>query len=191
MYLKVTRTDTLRIPPERLGKPFEEEVNTRARANFEGRVFGDYIVIFITDIRTVGEGKIIHGDGSVYLTVKYDALAYRPELHEVIEGTVCEIVKFGAFIRFGPLDGLLHVSQIIDDKIDVDMVNERLVGRETKRDLKIGDRVRARIVALSLNERSPRESKIGLTMRQPGLGKLEWLEEDRKKKEEKDKKVRR
>ncbi len=41
--------------------------------------------------------------------------------------------------------------------------------------------MRARIVALSLNERSPRESKIGLTMRQPGLGKLEWIEEDRKK----------
>jgi DNA-directed RNA polymerase subunit E' len=30
-----------------------------------------------------------------------------------------------------------------------------------------------------MNERSPRESKIGLTMRQPGLGKLTWLEEER------------
>ena len=38
--------------------------------------------------------------------------------------------------------------------------------------------MRARIVALSINERNPRESKIGLTMRQPGLGKIEWLEED-------------
>ena len=37
------------------------------------------------------------------------------------------------------------------------------------------------VVAVSLNERAPRESKIGLTMRQPGLGKLDWLEEDRRK----------
>jgi DNA-directed RNA polymerase subunit E' len=29
---------------------------------------------------------------------------------------------------------------------------------------------------VSLNEKEPRESKIGLTMRQTGLGKLEWLE---------------
>jgi DNA-directed RNA polymerase subunit E' len=64
----------------------------------------------------------------------------------------------------------------------VDTDNQRLIGKDTKRDLRIGDKVRARIVALSLNERSPRESKIGLTMRQSGLGKFEWIEEDRKKK---------
>jgi DNA-directed RNA polymerase, subunit E' (EC 2.7.7.6) len=29
---------------------------------------------------------------------------------------------------------------------------------------------------VSLNERDPKGSKIGLTMRQTGLGKIEWLE---------------
>ena len=43
----------------------------------------------------------------------------------------------------------------------------------------MGFTVRARVVALSLNERDPRESKIGLTMRQPGLGNLAWIEADR------------
>jgi len=47
----------------------------------------------------------------------------------------------------------------------------------------MGDKVRTRIVAVSLNERAPRESKIGLTMRQPSLGKLEWIEEDRARSE--------
>jgi DNA-directed RNA polymerase subunit E' len=42
-------------------------------------------------------------------------------------------------------------------------------------------------VAISLNERDPSDSKIGLTMRQPGLGKLEWLEDERKKELEKSK----
>jgi DNA-directed RNA polymerase subunit E' len=37
---------------------------------------------------------------------------------------------------------------------------------------------------VDLNEKNPQDSKIGLTMRQPGLGKLEWLEEDRKKRKE-------
>src|SRR5438034_508505 len=43
----------------------------------------------------------------------------------------------------------------------------------------IASKVRTPIVAVSLNERAPRESKIGLTMRQPALGKLDWIEEDR------------
>ena len=58
---------------------------------------------------------------------------------------------------------------------------QRLIGKETKRELRVGDKVRARVVTISLNEVSPRESKIGLTMRQPGLGKHEWIEEDRNK----------
>ncbi|MEM4262720.1 MAG: DNA-directed RNA polymerase, partial [Thermoplasmata archaeon] len=81
-------------------------------------------------------------------------------------------------------DGLLHISQIMDDRIDVDLENQRFLGKDTRRDLRLGDPVRARIVSLSINERSPRESKIGLTMRQPGLGKLEWIEEDKKEKKE-------
>jgi DNA-directed RNA polymerase subunit E' len=117
----------------------------------------------------------------------FESLIFRPVLQEIVEGTVVEVLKFGAFVRFGPLDGLLHISQIMDDRIDVDDTNQRLMGKDTKRDLRVGDRVRARIVALSINERNPRESKIGLTMRQSGLGKFEWMEEDRKKKGEKEK----
>jgi DNA-directed RNA polymerase subunit E' len=43
--------------------------------------------------------------------------------------------------------------------------------------------VRARVVAVSINEREPKESKIGLTMRQTALGKLQWIEDARKKKQ--------
>ena len=69
----------------------------------------------------------------------------------------------------------------MDDHIDVDIGNQRLLGKDSGRELRQGDKVRARIVTISINEVSPRESKIGLTMRQPGLGNLAWLEEDRKK----------
>ncbi|MDR2854928.1 MAG: DNA-directed RNA polymerase, partial [Methanomicrobiales archaeon] len=43
----------------------------------------------------------------------------------------------------------------------------------------VGDVVRARVVTLSLNEREPRDSKIGLTMRQAGLGARTWLQRER------------
>jgi DNA-directed RNA polymerase subunit E' len=84
-------------------------------------------------------------------------------------------------VRFGPLDGLLHVSQIMDDRVNIDEHNQRLVGVDTKKDLKVGYKVRSRVVSLSLSEISPRDSRIGLTMRQPGLGRLEWIVEAHKK----------
>jgi DNA-directed RNA polymerase subunit E' len=121
----------------------------------------------------------------VYQEVEYQALLFRPEIQEVVEGNVVEIRKFGAFVRFGPLDGLLHVSQIMDDRVNIDEHNQRLVGVETKKDLKVGYKVRSRVVSLSLSEISPRDSRIGLTMRQPGLGRLEWIVEAHKKAEDK------
>ena len=75
---------------------------------------------------------------------------------------------------------MLHVSQISDEYISYDEKNSQLICQDSGRHLGVGSPVRARVVTLSLNEREPRESKIGLTMRQAGLGNLVWLEEDMK-----------
>jgi len=191
MYMKVQREDVVRIPPERLGEDIDAVARELTRSTLEGRIGTDKnLTLIASNIDRVGEGRIVHGDGAVYQRVRYDAVVFTPVLQEVIEGTVVEILKFGAFIRFGPLDGLLHISQVMDDRVDVDEEGQRLVGKDSKRDLRIGDRVRVRIVAISLNERAPRESKIGLTMRQPALGKIDWIEEDRARAEGRGKKKR-
>ena len=182
MYMRVEREDVVRIPPNRLGEDLDALARELTRTTLEGRIGADKTLTLIaSNIQRLGEGRIVHGDGAVYQKVKYDAVVFAPQLQEVVDGTVVEVLKFGAFVRFGPLDGLLHISQVMDDRVDVDEEGQRLVGKDSKRDLRIGDRVRARIVAVSLNERSPRESKIGLTMRQPALGKHDWIEEDRKR----------
>jgi DNA-directed RNA polymerase subunit E' len=186
MYYLDQRRDVVRIPPQRLSPKLESVLTELAQQQFEGKLVGGQdLTVVIRDVRPIGEGHIIHGDGGVYQEVEYRALMFRPEIQEVVEGAVVEIRKFGAFVRFGPLDGLLHVSQIMDDRVNIDEHNQRLVGVETKRDLKVGYKVRARIVSLSLSEISPRDSRIGLTMRQPGLGRLEWIVDAHKKAEEK------
>ena len=192
MCQRVQREDVVRIPPERLGEGIDTVAKELTRTTLEGKVGADKTLTLVaSNIEAIGEGRIVHGDGAVYQRVKYDALVFAPQLQEVVEGTVVEILKFGAFVRFGPLDGLLHISQVMDDRVDVDEEGQRLIGKDTKRDLRVGDRVRVRIVAVSLNERAPRESKIGLTMRQPALGKLEWIEEDRARSEGRVKKGKR
>jgi DNA-directed RNA polymerase subunit E' len=182
MYYLETRRDVVRIPPARLGVELTEALTDLAQQQFEGKlVDGQNLTVLIMNVKVLGEGRIIHGDGGVYQDVEYTALLFRPELQEVVEGPVVEVRKFGAFVRFGPLDGLLHVSQIMDDRVNIDEHNQRLVGVESKRDLKVGYKVRARVVSLSLSEISPRDSRIGLTMRQAGLGRLEWVLDAHKK----------
>jgi DNA-directed RNA polymerase subunit E' len=186
MYYLDFRHDVVRVPPHRLGPKLETVLTELAQQQFEGKlVDGQSLAVIVKDVKPVGEGHIIHGDGGVYQEVEYQALLFKPEIQEVVEGAVVEIRKFGAFVRFGPLDGLLHVSQIMDDRVNVDEHNQRLVGVETKKDLKVGYKTRSRIVSLSLSEISPRDSRIGLTMRQPGLGRLEWVADAHKKAEDK------
>ena len=182
MYKKAKLIDTVRLSPERLGEETIAVVKDLLRDKLEGRIdkmLGS--IIAVTDVLDIGEGRILAGDGAIYYDVTFHAITFKPELQEILEGKVVEIVEFGAFVGLGPLDGLLHVSQIADDYISFDEKNSRLVGKETGRAITEGDMLRARVVAVSLNEREPRESKIGLTMRQAALGKVEWLAEAREK----------
>ncbi len=182
MYFKMRLVDVVRVAPESLGGDIKEVILHNLREKLEGRIdkkLGSMIAVL--DIVKVGEGSIIAGDGGVYYRTTFDSLVFRPNMQEVIEGKIVETVEFGAFIGLGPMDGLLHVSQITDDYISYDEKGGRLVCKAGDKAITEGDSVRARIVAISLNERDPRESKIGLTMRQPALGKLEWINEMRNK----------
>lgn len=184
MYKKMRLADTVRIAPELLGAPVEDAVKIALRDKLEGLVDKTIgAIVAIMDVIEVGEGHILAGDAGVYYDTIFDAVTFMPEIQEIIEGSVLEVVEFGVFVGIGPLDGLVHVSQLTDEFVTYDEKNSRLITKESGRAITMGDRVRARIVAVSLNEREPRDSKIGLTMRQHALGKLDWLEEARQEKQ--------
>ena len=192
MYTLVKLNDTVRVPPERFGEDLSKAINEIVQQTFEGTIRRKHgLIVAVDNINALGNGIVIHGDGGMYQKVEFEALTFNPLLQEVINAIVCEIVEFGAFCHIGPLDALIHMSQIMNDYVDVDAENERIVGKENKKVLKVGDLVRARIVAVSLNELSARESKIGLTMRQPALGAYEWIKEPEEEKKETKKKERR
>ena len=146
----------VRIPPDRLDEDVGKVTMELAHQAFEGRMGPDQkLVVLITNLELTGDSRVVHGDGAVYQPVKMDMLLFDVKIQEVIEGVVDQITEYGAFVRFGPLDGLLHVSQVQDDHINTDVGNQRLIGKETKRELRVGDKVRARVVTMSLNEISP------------------------------------
>jgi DNA-directed RNA polymerase subunit E' len=178
LFKLITREDTIRIPPETFGNPLEAVSLQQVKTKYEGVVDEELgYVIAVTDVKVSSTGKIIPGDGATYHKVSFSLLTFYPKIQEVVEGEIVEIADFGAFVRIGPIDALLHVSQLMDDFISYDEKQGVLLGKETKRKLMSGDHVRVRITAVSLG-RAGSSGKIGVTARQPFLGKLEWIEQD-------------
>jgi len=197
MYTITRVEDTIRILPDKFGEDLDKVIEENVQKTFEGTVRkGHGIIVVAQNIQPIGDGIVIHGDGAMYQKVAFDALTFIPNLQEVVDGVICEIVEFGAFCHIGPIDALIHMSQIMNDYVEVDSENEIITGKEKKKTLRVGDTIRARIVSISLNELSARESKIGLTMRQPALGAHEWIYEaeiedkNKAKSKSKDKKKR-
>jgi DNA-directed RNA polymerase subunit E' len=178
MFKLITLQDTIRIPPETFGKPLEKVGREQVKQKYEGIVDEELgYVIAVTGIQVSPIGKIIPGDGATFHKVTFSLLAFYPIIQEIVEGDVVEIADFGAFVRIGPVDALLHVSQLMDDYISYDEKQGVLLGKESKRKLTTGDQVRVRITAVSLG-RIGSSGKIGVTARQPFLGKLDWLKMD-------------
>jgi DNA-directed RNA polymerase subunit E' len=184
LFKLITLEDTIRIPPEKFGEAIDTVGYEQLKMRYEGMVDEELgYVIAVTNIKVNPLGKIIPGDGATFHKVEFSLLTFFPKIQEVVEGEVVEIADFGAFIRIGPVDALLHVSQLMDDYISHDERQGVLMGKETKRKLTTGDHVRVRITAVSLG-RGGGSGKIGVTARQPFLGKIEWVKKDIKKIEE-------
>jgi DNA-directed RNA polymerase subunit E' len=178
MFKIVTLEDTIRIPPEKFGEPIQAVGREQLRMKYESMVDAQLgYVVAVTDIKVNPVGKLVPGDGATYHRVGFTLLTFYPVVQEVVEGEVVEIANFGAFVRVGPIDALLHVSQLMDDYISHDEKQGVLMGKETRRRLMTGDHVRVRVTAVSLGHGGS-SGKIGVTARQPFLGKLEWIRKD-------------
>ena len=176
MFFKTQIRDHIRVAPAQFSLPIEQAIIKEAKAKYDGHISPELgIVIDIAKVLEIRQGVVLPGDGSAFYSADLELLVFRPELHEVVLGRVRDIADFGAFITLGPIDGMVHIGQTMEDFVSFTK-EKTLVGRDSKRTLKIGDLCKARVIAISL--RDPLNPKIGLTMRQPGLGKLEWIAED-------------
>lgn len=179
MFYLTEVEDYVRVEPKLFGLPTVKAVDEQLR-----ETYSDYYdkelgkAVAVIEVIEVGEGVLIPGDGAAYYNSRFKLLVWRPELQELIYGEIAEITNFGAFIDMGVMRGMIHISQTMDDFVSFGKTGV-LSGKNSKRNLKAGDLCVARVVAISHKGEEP---KIGLTMRQPGLGKLEWIKEDSVKK---------
>jgi DNA-directed RNA polymerase subunit E' len=179
MYALSEVDGVVRVEPKLFGQDLSQAIAEQLETTYVGQVDNELgRIIKIIDVLKIGEGIIVPGDGAAFYKVIFTAIHFRPVVNELVEGEIRDIAKFGAFIEFGPFEGMVHVSQTMDDFVSVSKEGT-LQGKESKKVLKKGDKVRARIVAVSIKDTN--EPKIGLTMRQEYLGKTEWITEQIKK----------
>src|SRR3989338_9288689 len=146
MYYKIELKDRVRVPPNLFNLDIKEAVVKSIKKRYDGYISKDLgVVIDVAGIKDIGEGVIIPGDGSSYYETTFEVLSFKPELQEVVLGRIRDIVDFGAFITLGPIDGMIHVSQAMDDFVSFSK-EKTLSGKESKRTLKLNDVCRERIL---------------------------------------------
>ena len=135
MYYMSKIQDTVRIPPYKFEDPLDDVAIQTLNDEYNGvldKKLG--LMVAVTSIDEI-DGVLIMGDGAAYHHVTFNAIFYKPEQQEIVEGEVIEIAEFGAFVRIGPMDGLVHVSQVTDDYINYDFKRGALLGKESNKSL--------------------------------------------------------
>jgi DNA-directed RNA polymerase subunit E' len=177
MYRIVEVSDKIRVPPDKFGMKLEDAVKDSLEERLEGSIDKNLgVILSVVSVEEIGEGTIWPGDGALYYPVNFKILTYFPEQHEVVKGEVIDVTEFGVFVRIGPVDGMVHVSQLMDDFVSYDPKNLMFTGKKTKRRVKDKSLVLARVISVSMSDD---QYKIGLTTRQTGLGCLDWLKEEK------------
>ncbi len=182
MFYEIIVTDHVRVEPNKFGMDTDKAVRAQLEesySKFQDKDIGT--VVAVLDVNEVKEGIIIPGDGAAYYESTFKLIVFKPELQELVYGKIEEITNFGAFMSMGPIRGMIHISQTMDDFVSFSDSGV-LTGKDGNKNLAQGDKCIARVVAISYKGEEP---KIGLTMRQPGLGKLDWIKAEKDKTEAK------
>jgi DNA-directed RNA polymerase subunit E' len=186
MYYLATLKDTLRVPPTRFDEDLREILLELARAAFEEQIDPELgFIVAVLAAEEVGMGKILQGDGGAFYEGTFKILCYLPTDGEIVEGECTETTDFGLFVRISTIDALCHVSQITDDFFSYSANSGVLQGRKSGRKLSVGDRVRGKVIAVGIGNNNIR---VGITMRQAGLGAIEWIDKWKEENEERRKK---
>ncbi|HVK88350.1 MAG TPA: ribonuclease R [Kofleriaceae bacterium] len=85
----------------------------------------------------------------------YRAYLMRDQIREDFEGTVSAVTSFGAFVEIEEpfVEGLIKTESLGDEPFAFDEIHMRLSGRRTGRSISLGDKVKVRIINVSVIRR--------------------------------------
>ncbi|MBI5880545.1 DNA-directed RNA polymerase [archaeon] len=188
MFYRTTFQDHIRVAPKLFGLPTKEAVTKQIKKKYDGFISKggqeNYIQAVVSKIKALSV-KPPKRQCFVIMPFSKTKSCRSEDWTEIFNNVIKPAVEGSGFnYECKRSDGI--AGNIIEDTFSKEKV---LSGKDSKRTLKVGDRCRARIIAVSFKDVG--NPKLGLTMRQEFLGKLEWLEEEttspkKGKKEEKE-----
>ncbi|MDE2312158.1 MAG: S1 RNA-binding domain-containing protein [Patescibacteria group bacterium] len=101
------------------------------------------------------EEKLIVSEKAVF-EKETEAKLSQLKIGQVVDGMVTGVVDFGAFVKFGELEGLVHISELAWQRID-----------NPKDIIKVGQRVQAKVISID-------KGRVSLSIKQ--LQQDPWLE---------------
>src|SRR3989338_7718803 len=177
MFYRIKVKDHIRVPPNMFNLTKKEAVLANVKLSYENYISKELgFILDVIDVSKIKECVIVPGDGAGFYETEFELLSFKPELNELVFGKIRDVTDFGAFMDIGGVEGMVHISQSMDDFVSFSK-DKVLQGKKTSRSIKVGDRCRARIIAVSYKDLN--NPKIGLTMRQEGLGKLDGQEQQK------------
>lgn len=93
-----------------------------------------------------GEEKLIVSEKAAYADQQRAELG-KLTVGDAVEGSVSGVMDFGLFVRFGSLEGLVHISEVAWQRID-----------DVHKVARVGDRIKVRVIGIE-------EGKLSLSMK--------------------------
>ncbi len=137
------------------------------------------VFLGVVEIKKIGEtGEILPEKPYIYFDVEYTSLFFQPIQNEVVDGYITEVAEFGPFVRIGPVDALVHISQITKESLTYNPEQDVITSKDSKIILKKDEPVRAIVVNSSISED---RTRINMMMKQDELGLIKLLKKPKKK----------
>ena len=119
MFLLITMERQQKLEPKFFGKRLKEHVHKALVEEVEGKCdpsFGFVVVVTKVHPESIKFGKLEEYTGMAVFKIRYDCLVIKPEIGDIIEASVKEVVTQGIACSMGPLDIMINWRNFSEDE---------------------------------------------------------------------------
>lgn len=157
-----TFRDTIRVAPKHLGQPIENVLADELNLRLANKVVLNVgLVICLHDIVEVVESHIFCGDGAIHTECKFRLIVFRPQIGEVLCGTLRSSSKEGLKVSLGFFDSIVVPPQQLNEPSHFNELDQTWTwnyedeGKTHVLRLEIGEQVRFRVHSETFVDVSP------------------------------------
>lgn len=185
--------DIIRVPACHLGQPIENILTDELNKQLANKVVLHVgLIICLHDIIDIGESYIYPGDGAIHTKCVFRMIVFRPQIGEVICGTLKSSSKEGLNISLGFFDSIIVPPQQLNEPSHFNEIDQSWTwnyedeGQTHVLLLEIGEQIRFRVHSEDFVDVSPHGPnnleidkkefpyKIIGTLSESGLGLVKW-----------------